>query len=276
MRPRNNRRSLALLLGYSLAGLIICAIFFTALQVLGLLSLLGPGGGARSPLETRLEGGQVDSLRVQVHGDLTLRQGPALRVETQNADDSFRCDLQDGKLTVSSDSGQNWLVNWRGIRQKVIVTLPEGVQLEEALLSVGAGDLEVEGLDARRLTLEGGVGDVICRRLNAAESSQVTMGVGDIEILSGQLQNLEISGGVGDLECAASLLGQCTVESGVGDIDLTLAGSFRDYRIQIKKGVGDVEIDGEDVKNGAYGDAAAPNVLDISGGVGDIEIEFEG
>ena len=130
MRPRNSRRSLALLLGYSLAGLIIFAMLFTVLQALGLLSLLSAGGGA--PFQTNLQGGQVRSLQIQVHGDLSIRTGPELRVETQNAAESFRCDLQDGLLTVSSNSELSWFVNWRGIRQKVVVTLPEDLQLEEA------------------------------------------------------------------------------------------------------------------------------------------------
>ena len=54
MRPRNSRRSLALLLGYSLAGLIIFAMLFTVLQALGLLSLLSAGGGAGAPFQTNL------------------------------------------------------------------------------------------------------------------------------------------------------------------------------------------------------------------------------
>ena len=274
MRPRNSRRSLALLLGYSLAGLIIFAMLFTALQALGLLSLLSAGGGAGAPFQTNLQGGQVRSLQIQVHGDLSIRTGPELRVETQNAAESFRCDLQDGLLTVSSNSELSWFVNWRGIRQKVVVTLPEDLQLEEALLSAGAGDLDIDSLNVLRLTLEGGVGDALCRRLNVAESCQLSIGVGDIDILSGQLQNLDFSGGVGDLDCAAALGGQCTIKGGVGDIDLTLLGAMGDYCIQVDNGIGDVEIDGEDVKNGVYGNSASSNTLEVSSGVGDIEIEF--
>lgn len=272
MRPRNNRRSLALLLGYSLAGLILLAILFMIFQVLGLLSLLGPEGGGS--FQTDLQGGQIRSLQIQVHSDLSIRTGPELQVESQNAVDSFRCDLQDGLLTVSSKGDLPWFLNWRGNRQKVIVTLPEDLQLEEALLSAGAGDLDIDSLDVRRLTLEGGVGDIVCRRLNAAESCQISTGVGDIEILSGQLQTAEISGGVGDLDCAAALLGQCSIEGGVGDIDLTLTGAPGDYSIQVSNGLGDIEIDGEDVKNGVYGAPASPNALTIASGVGDIEIEF--
>lgn len=98
--------------------------------------------------------------------------------------------------------------------------------------------------------------------------------MGDIDILSGQLQNLEFSGGVGDLDCAAALGGQCTIKGGVGDIDLTLLGAMGDYCIQVDNGIGDVEIDGEDVKNGVYGNSASSNTLEVSSGVGDIEIEF--
>lgn len=274
-KHRNNKRSLALLLGYSLAGLLLFAMLSILLQVLGLFDLIHSGGGSGAS-QTYLQGGQIRSLQVQVHSGLTIRTGPELRVEAQNTTDSFRCALDDnGLLTVSSEKVPfSWLVNWRWKQQRVVITLPEDARLEKAVITLGIDDLEVDQLNTRTLLLTGGVGDALFYQLNTLESAQITCGVGDIEILSGQLQNLKLQGGVGDFDCAAALLGQNILESGVGDIDLTLPGSRQDYYFQIQKGVGDVEIDGEDLKNGSYGDPAAPNSLDIRAGVSDIEIEF--
>lgn len=274
-KNRNNKRSLALLLGYSLAGLLLFAMLALLLQAVGLIDLIHSGGGS-GPSQVYLQGGQVRSVDIRVHSGLTIRTGPELLVEARNAEDSFRCTLDDnGLLTISSDRpALAWLGNWRGAAQQVVVTLPEGAQLERAALTLGIDDLEVEQLDTRTLLLTGGVGDATFYRLTALESAKITVGVGDIEIMGGQLQDLNLEGGVGDFDCAAALLGSCVMENGVGDTDLTLPGSRQDYYIQALNGIGDVEIDGVDLKNGAYGDPAAPNRLNISNGVGDVEIEF--
>lgn len=274
-KNRNNKRSLALLLGYSLAGLLLFAMLALLLQAVGLVDLIH-SGGAGGPSQTYLQGGQVRSLEIRVHSGVTIRTGPELLVEARNAEDSFRCALDEtGLLTISSRKpALSWLGNWQGKSQQVVVTLPEGTQLEQAVLTLGIDDLEVERLDTRTLLLEGGVGDATFYHLTALESAKITVGVGDIEIDAGQLQNLELEGGVGDFDCAAALLGSCVMETGVGDTDLTLPGSRQDYYIQSQNGIGDLEIDGVDLKNGAYGDPAAPNRLDISNGVGDVEIEF--
>ena len=59
-----------------------------------------------------------------------------------------------------------------------------------------------------------------------------------------------------------------------GEMNLFLIGSLDDYEISLDKGVGNALIDGYDMKdNDTYGTGI--NKIDIDGGIGNINIDFE-
>lgn len=276
MSRGSGRRSGALVLGYSLAAVLILAIIAAVLRLVGFFA--PTGGSGRHTVGDLSEAGAVHSIRVDhFTGDLVVRQGD-FQVETQDMPADFSCYEEDGVLVLDGGTtAGSWLDRLFGsTRPTVWLTLPAGQALEDVWLTTGAGDVEIDALAARRFTLKAGAGDVTIQSLTATESCALEGGVGDTDIYGGVLAGLEISTGVGDVTCTGQLLGDCSVSGGVGDTELTVLGRRSDYRLSYSSGVGDVEINGADARRDAVDDSGAPHSLHLSTGVGDIDVDFQG
>ena len=79
--------------------------------------------------------------------------------------------------------------------------------------------------------------------------------------------------GLGQLNLTSALTGDCNLDSGVGEMNVTLLGSKDDYELDIEKGIGNITVDGKNVTDfGSSGNGA--NEVDIHGGVGAINVCF--
>ena len=88
-----------------------------------------------------------------------------------------------------------------------------------------------------------------------------------------ELANLDLDIGVGEAELKSRLTGSCSIDYGVGELELTLAGTQEDYCITLDKGVGTATLDGVKMTGGAvYGDGET--FIGIDGGIGEIRVGF--
>ena len=79
--------------------------------------------------------------------------------------------------------------------------------------------------------------------------------------------------GVGKLSLTSKLTGNNKIDSGVGEMNLSLIGTLEDYKISLDKGIGNATINGDNMKdNNTYG--TGNSKLDIDGGIGSIDIDF--
>ena len=53
--------------------------------------------------------------------------------------------------------------------------------------------------------------------------------------------------GLGQLNLTSALTGDCNLDSGVGEMNVTLLGSKDDYELDIEKGIGNITVDGKNV-----------------------------
>ena len=80
--------------------------------------------------------------------------------------------------------------------------------------------------------------------------------------------------GIGELHYTGTLTGNSKVDYGVGETNLTLTGSEKDYQIILDKGVGDAIVNGMSMgDNSTYGNGV--NRIEVDGGVGDLNIMFQ-
>lgn len=212
------RRRTALLLGYSLAALLILGIISVLLRAVGFFASPTPQISG-----VELQGAEaVRSIRVDhFTGDLTVQQGD-FQLESQDMPADFSCRVQGDVLVLDGGStADSWLGRLFDSRRPAVwLTIPAGLALEDVNISIKAGDLTINGLDTRRFTLESGASDVSIQSLTAKETCKIEGGVGDLDLYGGVLTGLELSAGVGDLTCTAQLLGDCSLAGGVGDIDV--------------------------------------------------------
>ncbi len=107
----------------------------------------------------------------------------------------------------------------------VILQIPQGVRLNEAELSFGAGIFEVEELAADECSIELGAGEVTVERLQA-DTLQCEVGAGRIEIENATTsRDIEFEVGAGELIYEGTLPGNLTAECGMGNMEITVLDS---------------------------------------------------
>lgn len=212
----------------------------------------------------------VHSLDIRISAaDLVIGQGANFSVESNLK--NLTVTVRNGVLTVADEPLQG--VAYADAMLTLYV--PEGTVFESASVVTGAAKLTVDTLSADSVTLKLGAGKAEFGCLNAQENADIEGGAGEIVIRSGTVKDLSLDLGVGKLDMTAALLGQSRLHFGVGESRLTLTGSKEDYAFEIKKGIGSITFDAQAVGDSfAFGNGSRH--INVEGGVGTVEIIFEG
>lgn len=176
---------------------------------------------------------------------------------------------EDGVLTIKDESKGNSDYS----EAMLTICVPEGTVFDSADIDIGAAKLWVEILSASSVELSVGAGEMRFEELNASSEIEIEGGAGEITVVGGVLNDLSLKVGTGSLDMTAVLLGNSDLEFGVGSSEIRLIGSKDDYKIDVKKGLGSITVDGEAVAGrGSIGNGR--NHIEIKGGIGATELFF--
>ncbi len=155
----------------------------------------------------------------------------------------------------------------------LLVTIPADHTFTKISIDHGTGQINLQTLRANNITLNLGAGICTIETMIATERAKIDTGIGRIEIQNGTLHHADIDLGVGETLISASLTGNSQIDCGIGKTALSLHGTAEDYTVNVDKGIGSVQINQNDVKDGiAYGNGT--NQLTIEGGIGTIDVQF--
>ncbi len=253
--------ALAALLAVSIVGGIISAVGFFGGFVFN--------GATTEDVKTYTLSSEINSLYVDISAaDITVKQGEAFSVESNLK--YLAVKEGKGQLTVK----ENKMLFGNYNNATLIITIPEGVAFDKAELKTGAGRLTVETLCAEVLDCEFGAGEVRIDSLSASVKADIDGGAGKITVSGGSINNLDFDMGVGQFNFTSYLTGDCDLDLGIGESNITLLGTKDCYKLDIEKGLGNITVDGKNVADfGSSGNGQ--NKLDISGGIGAINVKFE-
>lgn len=203
--------------------------------------------------------------------NLEIKTGDNFKVETNNSKITFK---ENNGIVKIKEKKHNWFFK-NNYTSDLIIYIPENmINLDEVNIDAGAGKILIENLNTQELNLELGAGETKINNLNVTENCDIDGGAGKVSILSGLIKNLDFDMGVGETNLTANLTGKSDIDAGVGNINLNLLGNKENYQIEIDKGLGIVDLDGENLNtNKVYG--SGENYLKIDGGVGNIKVDFE-
>lgn len=154
-----------------------------------------------------------------------------------------------------------------------IISIPRTIKFSDVKISVGAGELTADEIKTASIEFHLGAGKTKVGKLIATENARIEGGAGAMEIDDGEICNLRLELGVGKTRVQAKILGDSKVESGVGKLDLILAGGKDLYKFRVDKGIGTVTIDGVNQSDDAvYGQGN--NLIELESGVGAVEVNF--
>ena len=159
------------------------------------------------------------------------------------------------------------------------VTLSD-LEAQQLRIRRGVGMVTLTDFACETFSLTGGTGVAKLTNGGASVRADISVGVGNVTVDGGQWSALSVEGGAGSFTFDGSLRGVCTVEGGVGESELRLADAADNYEVQLQKGVGDVDVKGAELvllgdDNFAVNPGAgAANLLTIDQGVGAVKLRF--
>ncbi len=240
----------------------------------------------------------VSSARVKIEqgiGELSVAAGdPALFFSgvfrTNVAEWAPAVSWQNGRLDI--EQGTTTGMPGAGAENQWELAFSPDVELDMEL-EIGVVDCELEmgGLALTRLSIESGASDLVLRfdEPNRAEMERLRIQVGAANVDVGGIgnaspRNVRIDGGVGnitlDLTGAWVRSSDIRISAGSGMLVLRLPRDVG-VRVEMEGGLGSIEADAdlhyEDgvYTNDAYGDAALDLLIEVTVGVGSVELELE-
>lgn len=170
--------------------------------------------------------------------------------------------LRDGGLSeqVRVNSWED-LKNLFGVGRgsvEVIVTVPEGAELDKVSAKTRLGDVMLWGVSAEAVTAETGVGDVKCFEVRNAGVLDLTTGVGDVYLALDEVRSgLDIA-----------------LESGTGNVEADLGCPAGDCHYELESGLGIVTVDGGRMGSKAVHKGNLPYRLRAESGTGSVSVRF--
>lgn len=212
---------------------------------------------------------EIHSLDIQINAaDFIIEHGDRFSVESNLK--YLSVSERDGVLTLAEE--QKYGIHDTDAALKLCV--PNNIVFEKVAITTGAAKLTADSLSANSVELKLGAGNVQFGCLNAYSNADLEGGAGQITITSGTINDLTLEMGVGELNLSTALLGNSNLKFGVGKSELTLIGSIDDYKVDIKKGIGSISVDGRNISDfGSSGNGQ--NNINVEGGVGTVNIVFK-
>ncbi len=220
--------------------------------------------------------GQPGKLNIEAAG-ISVRvmetEEKKIQVEGKNSE-KVQCYVEDDTLYVKA-RGREELLKDEASLGVVYLYLPSGMQFEEAAIDLGAGEVNMDVLNADRLDCSVGAGSLNITRPQA-DTVYLDLGMGEINLYEATLKDVELDVGMGAAYLDGSITGDVTGACGMGSLTMALAGAEEEHNYKVRTSMGSVSI-GEDM-GGAAGnwdiDHGADSNFDLSCAMGSIEIYF--
>lgn len=211
----------------------------------------------------------IHSLEIQINAaEFIIEHGNTFSVESNLK--NLSVSEKNGVLTIIDETKKT--ANYPEPTLKLCV--PYETVFERVTIATGAAKLTADSLSANSLELKLGAGKVEFAHLNAYSNIHIEGGAGEIDVISGTLNNLTLVLGVGKLDMTAALLGKSDLNFGVGSSNLTLLGSKNDYKVEVEKGIGSITIGGKTISDsGSSGNGQ--HHIRIQGGIGAVNVAFQ-
>lgn len=227
--------------------------------------------------------GQFQELDVEMaYGSLEIKEGDDFSVHCSGLKSRyFSLENKGNELEVKYQPRHQsgWVID-RALAQSgsIVITVPAGTVLKEVSVECGAAEASISSLTLYELDVKAGVGTVSLENI-AANSVEITGGVG--EVFGSGLnvsRNFSAECGMGNMNLQGDIHGEIELESGVGDLTVTLSGAPEEYSLRLKEqGLGNFTINGQKYTDFTSRFSSMPtlNVIEVKNGVGNTLLYFE-
>ena len=193
-------------------------------------TILGEDVDAIDQLIIEMDGGEIE-IKKSAQAAITIDADPGITITYA---------VEDGVAVIRNESDRGYDVG------KVIISIPEDMQLEVIRLSIGAGTLDAADLGASEVMLQVGAGEIYMDRLTT-ERMDVKVGAGNVSIYDSTVtKGADIKVAMGEVNFEGKMDGDMDLNCGMGMIDLNLfQNEQNNYNYDLKCGAGQIRIGGD-------------------------------
>lgn len=153
-------------------------------------------------------------------------------------------------------------------KDELTIYIPSNIVLNKIDIDMGAGTLNIENMNTRKLALDLGAGSTLIKDIYS-DNTNINTGAGSFTIVNGNINDLDLDVGVGKTNITSKITGNSTIDIGIGSLSLNLIGN--NYTFKVNKGIGKVLIDNKEVSdNEVLG--MGSNTIKLNGGIGDTTV----
>lgn len=229
------------------------------------------GSGTDAKVSYSQDFTDVDSIKldcgindVYIYAD---RSDNTVSVNLDHVSDHDKLELRNGRLYYEEGwtrgSGFQWIMDFlnNGFDHQltsgtITIHIPKGLALRSLDMDAGTGYIRLE--------------DIV------SNSVELDAGTGYVEIVNVDFSDTSLDAGTGNISFDGRLSDKTDIDAGTGNIELNIRGKREDYSLDIDKGLGSLNIDGESSSSIKIISSSTPNRLKIDSGVGNIDINFLG
>ncbi len=210
----------------------------------------------------------IDEIKIELASShLLIRSGDELKVETN--DGSIKTKVKKDTLKIEEKSKTLSLFD----DTTVTVYLPDGKYFDKIEIEAGAGSVNIEKLLSKKLELDIGAGETAAQYINVTNNAEIDLGTGSFNIDAADITNLKFDVGVGKSYISGDFTGRSKIDVGIGELILKTKSPLSNYTVKAETGIGEFTV-GDDRINGECTIGAGDNILEVSGGIGKVEIDF--
>lgn len=221
-------------------------------------------------------GNGIDSLDIEVGGCTfeTVASGDdCFYIEVEKAG-KFQAYVEDKVLYVLETPSSRRL---NDIGECVITFyIPEEKEFQKVDIELGAGSMKLKNLYADEANLSAGAGKITVSSIYA-KRLHASVGMGQMELKEFDAEKLDAEVGMGELIADGNIRKEAMIECAMGNIEMEIEGSQKDFNYEVEGAMGNISI-GKDSYGGFASeriiDNDADKVIDITGSMGNISLEF--
>lgn len=258
------------------AAFLTVSIFFGIFAVLGVFNLVEKVGDKKADiqlgeLKTYTVNDNVTDIEIDVAvAEFTVIPADSFYVESNIESITVKVNSDCLKIDDNSDGFNTSVLTEAAVLN---VYVPAGYSFGNVDIDTGAGGVCINSVTTNELELDLGAGEVEIKNVTSLDKTEISGGTGDVTVTDCKFYYADLSMGVGSFSFSGELLGNSSVDMGIGQADITLHGGKDSYCISISKGIGAAAVDGHSVKdNDIFGNGK--NKIDISGGIGELNVAF--
>lgn len=234
-------KNLALAFAFFLIVSIISGIFSALYALSGVLGLKKENTQLSGEMETiDFENSEIATLDIDVDfANIIIKSGDVLIAQTNNG--YINCKQNNQNLQIKEKTHNLFSQANKG---DLIIYVPEDLNFKYVKIKAGAGNIQIENMNAENLYLELGAGKTTINMLNVTNHCQIASGAGKVLVLSGMINDLKLDVGVGNVEMTSNITGNSEINAGIGNLDLKIREVKENYMLESNSGIGNIKIDG--------------------------------